>query len=520
MIFYPIGYLTICILTLNLTPISGGIQERRLLSEKLVSYNPLERPVFNESQSLDLHLNLSLQQIVDLDEKNQILTSNIWLNIDWEDYSMLWNSTEYNGVEDVRIDPSLLWKPDLFLYNSASESFDATFPVNMVVSSNGRISQIPPGIFKSTCLVDITWFPFDEQNCFLRFGTWTHMRDRINLVLSSGDEKGHADLSQFKENGEWFLVGVPAVRTVLKYPCCVGEYTEVYFHIIIRRRTIYYFHNLIFPCILIASMAVFGFTTPPPCGEKLTLGITILMSLTFYMNMVSEMQPPSSETPILGVYFSCIMATVASSVVSTIAILNFHDRDQDNYEMSKWIRLVFIKWLPWCLRMERPGTKHLPLKAMTLKSKLKKLEKADRCPMSLVPTVLDRKEEFIAGALANSNLPLQNERINCITSIYGSLDDTLDSSTLSLPTSTSTASANNKQVPPKQSETIKDLEKILVEVQSITMKIKEEEESKLTTTDWKYAAMVLDRVCLVVFTSTTLLLSLAVVVAVPRVFVF
>ena len=43
-----------------------------------------------------------LQQIVDLDEKNQILTSNIWLNIDWEDYSMLWNSTEYNGVEDVR----------------------------------------------------------------------------------------------------------------------------------------------------------------------------------------------------------------------------------------------------------------------------------------------------------------------------------------------------------------------------------------------------------------------------------
>ena len=30
-----------------------------------------------------------------------------------------------------------------------------------------------------------------------------------------------------------------------------------------------------------------------------------------------------------------------------------------------------------------------------------------RCPMSLVPTVLDRKEEFIAGALANSNLPLQ-----------------------------------------------------------------------------------------------------------------
>ena len=43
-----------------------------------------------------------LQQIVDLDEKNQILTSNIWLNLDWEDHSMLWNPDLYNGVQDVR----------------------------------------------------------------------------------------------------------------------------------------------------------------------------------------------------------------------------------------------------------------------------------------------------------------------------------------------------------------------------------------------------------------------------------
>jgi hypothetical protein len=31
-----------------------------------------------------------------------------------------------------------------------------------------------------------------------------------------------------------------------------------------------------------------------------TLGITILMSLTFFMNMVSEMMPPTSDTPIIG----------------------------------------------------------------------------------------------------------------------------------------------------------------------------------------------------------------------------
>ena len=64
-------------------------------------------------------------------------------------------------------------------------------------------------------------------------------------------------------------------------------------------------------------MSVLGFYFPPDSGEKITLEITILMSLTFFMNVVSDMQPPSSETPLIGTYFSCIMIMVASSVVST-----------------------------------------------------------------------------------------------------------------------------------------------------------------------------------------------------------
>ena len=35
---------------------------------------------------------------------------------------------------------------------------------------------------------------------------------------------------------------------------------------------VYYFFNLIIPCVLIASMAILGFTLPPDSGEKLSLG--------------------------------------------------------------------------------------------------------------------------------------------------------------------------------------------------------------------------------------------------------
>ena len=63
------------------------------------------------------------------------------------------------------------------------------------------------------------------------------------------------------------------MRHAVHYECCPqSPYLDITFTIMIRRRTLYYFFNLIVPCILIASMAVLGFTLPPDSGEKLSLG--------------------------------------------------------------------------------------------------------------------------------------------------------------------------------------------------------------------------------------------------------
>lgn len=66
--------------------------------------------------------------------------------------------------------------------------------------------------------------------------------------------------------------GVPGKRNELRYNCCPEPYIDITFVIIIRRRTLYYFFNLIVPCVLIASMALLGFALPPDSGEKLSLG--------------------------------------------------------------------------------------------------------------------------------------------------------------------------------------------------------------------------------------------------------
>ena len=69
-----------------------------------------------------------------------------------------------------------------------------------------------------------------------------------------------------------FSSGMPGKRNSIVYECCPEPYVDITFTIKMRRRTLYYFFNLIVPCVLISSMALLGFTLPPDSGEKLTLG--------------------------------------------------------------------------------------------------------------------------------------------------------------------------------------------------------------------------------------------------------
>lgn len=43
-----------------------------------------------------------------------------------------------------------------------------------VVTYEGDVLWLPAAIFRSTCSVNILYFPFDIQNCSLKFGSWTY----------------------------------------------------------------------------------------------------------------------------------------------------------------------------------------------------------------------------------------------------------------------------------------------------------------------------------------------------------
>ncbi|CAJ0609621.1 unnamed protein product [Cylicocyclus nassatus] len=333
--------------------------ENRLYRDLLNNYNKLVRPVRNPKDSLKVEMKVFLQQIVGLDGKNQIIELNAWLKFIWIDYRLSWDRLKYENVTSVRFagGENQIWRPDVLLYNSANEDFDSTFKSNEVVYNTGEINWVPPGILRASCKMDITYFPFDEQICYLKFGSWTYNKNSLDLrIIVDGDEASAMDLSTYIPSGEWNLISAPAVHETFKSLCCPEPYSTVTFYMVLRRRAIFHMFNIVLPTFVVSLMTIIGFCLPAhDMSEKIGYQTTILLSICFFVTIVSEVTPSTSESvPLLGMFFSTLTLIVSVSTTFTISVLHLRYRQPPNARMSAMFHAIFLELLPKITLLRRP----------------------------------------------------------------------------------------------------------------------------------------------------------------------
>ena len=121
------------------------------------------------------------------------------------------------------------------------------------------------------------------------------------MELDVTNSSAAGDIASFVTNSEFDITRMPLKRNVVIYNCCPEPYPDVTFYIHLKRKPMFYVLNLLFPCILITTVALLGFLLPPDAGEKISLEITVLLSLAVFLLVVSETLPATSETfPYIG----------------------------------------------------------------------------------------------------------------------------------------------------------------------------------------------------------------------------
>uniref|UniRef100_A0AAY4AZZ1 Cholinergic receptor, nicotinic, alpha 4b n=1 Tax=Denticeps clupeoides TaxID=299321 RepID=A0AAY4AZZ1_9TELE len=336
--------------TKTLPKVARADAEERLLKTLFASYNKFSRPVANISEVVLVHFGLSIAQLIDVDEKNQMMTTNVWVKQEWNDYKLRWNPDEYENVTSIRIPSEIIWRPDIVLYNNADGDFTVTHLTKAHLFYNGTVKWTPPAIYKSSCSIDVTFFPFDQQNCKMKFGSWTYDRAKIDLVSMASN----VDQMDYWESGEWVIINAVGKYNSKKYECCTEIYPDITYYFIIRRLPLFYTINLIIPCLLISCLTVLVFYLPSDCGEKITLCISVLLSLTVFLLLITEIIPSTSLViPLIGEYLLFTMIFVTLSIIITVFVLNVHHRSPQTHSMPHWVRRVLLDLVPCVLFMKR-----------------------------------------------------------------------------------------------------------------------------------------------------------------------
>ena len=137
----------------------------------------------------------------------------------------------------------------LYSADAGSDGSLERFNQQIKVTSDGQNLWLAPIILLSSCKIHVKYFPFDEQHCELKFGSWTFDGFHLDLL----PEAPKADIEKFALNGEWELIEVLCKRNVIKYVCCDAPYPDITYTVRIRRRTLFFFFNMVIPCLVIVG---------------------------------------------------------------------------------------------------------------------------------------------------------------------------------------------------------------------------------------------------------------------------
>ncbi|XP_012690621.2 acetylcholine receptor subunit gamma [Clupea harengus] len=336
--------------------------EGALYRDLMKGYSRNIRPAEKHSDITEVKLKMTLTNLISLNEKEEALTTSVWIEMQWCDYRLRWDDKPqyeaYKNITRMRIPSKHVWLPDIGLENNVDGQFEVALYVNALIDPDGCVTWIPPAIYRSSCPILVDYFPFDWQNCTMMFRSQTYSANEIHLILMPEDnitmEWVEIDPQAFTENGEWVIKHRPAKRIINERTSRDElDYQELVFFLVIQRKPLFYVINIIVPCVLFSSLALLVYFLPAKAGgQKCTMSIAILLAQTVFLILIAKKVPETSKAvPLIGKYLMFVMVVATITVMNSVVVLNVSLRTPNTHNMSNRVRQVLLNILPRLMMM-------------------------------------------------------------------------------------------------------------------------------------------------------------------------
>ncbi|XP_050077771.1 neuronal acetylcholine receptor subunit beta-3-like [Anopheles maculipalpis] len=305
-------------------------EENRLKSSLLCNgYRVDTRPRKDNTQSV----NISVAYFVltyEFEEADDLMKVGVWMELQWTDEFLSWNSTQWSGIERVAINSDEIWLPDFRHYSSyynPEELPDCANP-KCSVASNGTVTCLPVCSMNAKCDADYSRWPFDLHRCNMWYGTWANSMDEVDIHIV---DVCLARNSEFK-SPKWGVVSLDRGRSVLqssdKY-----MYTVLNIEVMLIRRASFEQVAIIGPILILALLNVYIVWLRSSSFErKVLLGLSTFTHFS-YLKQLEWALPYNRDTlPNCMIFLLC--STVLSVGLLLLTLLNCWIRMRRNRELT------------------------------------------------------------------------------------------------------------------------------------------------------------------------------------------
>ncbi|KAH3773460.1 hypothetical protein DPMN_174821 [Dreissena polymorpha] len=335
----------LCVCTITEFSTSNGTTYEainKLKADLLDDYNPDTAPVKNSSTIIRVNIALTLFAVPDLDPVLGLIQATFSPMCFWTDEIMTWDPANYNNIQKVHFKEEEIWHPSLLLATPNKFTVAGGFRQRIKIQANGNAEWAPGEVWESSCRFNMKFWPFDKQTCEIEF---------INLDFTAEEVQLHHLLfnqDNFVPNSEWTLEGLSAT-TLTRLNFSVIRYSFK-----LKRESTFYVLTLILPITFLGISSVMVFLLPAESGERVGFSITLMLTMTTFLAIVSDIIPKTATPPsLMAVFvFLLVMFSIKVLILSILNLMLYH-RSDDIKIHKNYITIFKLSSFAFCCKTKK-----------------------------------------------------------------------------------------------------------------------------------------------------------------------
>jgi hypothetical protein len=325
------NYLLLLLLT---NSVFSNKDEKGLRNTLFTNYNKLVRPVESYNEVIQVTMGLGVQNLEAFNQKEETIDINLWVRMNWNDAYLNWNSSVSN-LTFLSVDKDYTWVPDIELLNAASLPDIYTLNGGMNLYSNGDIMWSNPAIFKFSCGLELKYFPFDTQECKMKFSSWIYSNKLLRLKPYDEVSK-QIDILESFSHSEWDITNVTVVTYDEMRQCCPNEtFSTNEYTIYLKRYPHYYNISMGMTISLVIVNFIIMLIKPDNISRTSTAVFIPLTILALQLTLADKIPVVGYYTLMDYFFLCCFITSMVCSIQSGLVFSLLTSKSRIIYLMFK-----------------------------------------------------------------------------------------------------------------------------------------------------------------------------------------